>query len=57
MKKRRKPPKAGTATRARGGTRAEARRAFDAGSGLADRVLRGGGPPGPPRRASRSSAS
>jgi hypothetical protein len=39
MKRRSRVRKAGTAARPRG-TRAEARRAFDAGSGLADSVLR-----------------
>ncbi len=50
MKKRGKATKTGTATKRRGGTRAEARRAFDAGSGLADRVLRR-------RRATRAAAA
>ena len=40
MKKRTKAPTTGAATQERAGARAEARRAFDAGSGLADHVLR-----------------
>ena len=50
MKPRRKVPKTVAATQARRGTRAEARRAFDAGSGLADQVLRR-------RRAARAAAA